>query len=185
VDDKTYIDERIEEVLRRIDESEKHIDALFREKERALDMAAAERDRAAEVLREEQRRALEAAAEEREKSAAALRAATDRQVADNYARLKEQIDAADQAARDALDHVRELMDAHRAGDQLAIDKALEASKELAEKHNDLIHSAETKDESYATKVELKRLENWQSKVSGGLIAVAGIGVANFVKLWTG
>jgi len=32
---------------------------------------------------------------------------------------------------------------------------------------------------------LSRMEAWQSKATGALVVIAGIGVANLVKLWTG
>lgn len=81
--------------------------------------------------------------------------------------------------------LKELMQAHRAADQLAIKTALDSAHLLAEKHNDLIRQQERKDATYATKKDLERVESWQAKITGGLVVVGAIGVANLVKLLTG
>ena len=84
-----------------------------------------------------------------------------------------------------IEHLREVHTLQREADQVALQKALDAAQAMAEKHNDLIRAAEKKDEGYATKLEFSRLENWQAKITGGMIVIAAIGVANFVKVWTG
>jgi hypothetical protein len=93
-------------------------------------------------------------------------------------------------------HIRDLRISQREADQSAIEKALAAQQQLAEKHNDLIRAGEKKDETYATKDDLAhvqgllvqniaRLEKWQARLTGIALAVSVLGVANFVKLWTG
>jgi hypothetical protein len=82
-------------------------------------------------------------------------------------------------------HLREVNRLQREADQLAIAKALEAAKELAEKHNDLIRTGEKKDETYATRADMNRLEQWQSRLTGAILLVSLIGVTNLVKVWSG
>lgn len=84
-----------------------------------------------------------------------------------------------------INHVREIAKVRREADQLAVKAAFAASKELLDKHNDLIHAMERKDETYATRLDVTRLANIQSKMLGGLIVLGGIGVTNLVRLWTG
>jgi hypothetical protein len=81
--------------------------------------------------------------------------------------------------------LKELQQAHRAGDKEAVTKAFDAASELSKSHNDLLRKMEKLTESFATKQDLGRLTQWQAKVSGGLLVVAAVGVANFVKVWTG
>ena len=83
---------------------------------------------------------------------------------------------------DALDR---LIQSQRTDDQTALDKALDAAKELAGKHNDLLRQMDRKDATYATKADIDRLTAWQSRLTGGLLVVGFIGVANLVKLWAG
>lgn len=105
--------------------------------------------------------------------AAGSSAATDVSLREHLAALRQ----ADSRYTEAeLRHVRELAQLQREADQLAIGKALDSSKELAEKHNDLIRSGEKKDETYATKVDLERLSSVQGKMIGGLIVLAAIGL---------
>lgn len=91
-------------------------------------------------------------------------------------------------------HIRELRMLQREADQLAVEKALTSADALADKHNDLIRAGEKKDETYATKSELTAVEKmfaesvgrivqWQSKLTGGMIILAFIGIGNLVKLW--
>jgi hypothetical protein len=84
-----------------------------------------------------------------------------------------------------IEALRNLVTSWRESDQNAITTALTSAKELAEKHNDLIRSGERKEETYASKEEVGRLAGWQAKMSGGLIVLGFIGVANLVKVWTG
>lgn len=114
--------------------------------------------------------------------AAGSSAATDVSLREHFAALRE---ADRELARERLAHQREVARLVREADKEAIDKALEASKELAEKHNDLIRAGERKDESYATKTDVNRLENWQSKMTGGLVLIGVVGVANLTKVWLG
>lgn len=78
-------------------------------------------------------------------------------------------------------HLRELRNA----DKDAVTLALNTAKDLAEKHNDLIRAGEKKDETYATKEDVNRLATWQSKITGALLLLGFIGVANAVRLWSG
>jgi len=82
-------------------------------------------------------------------------------------------------------HVKELLEAQRTADQLAVKIALENQKELSEKHNDLIRSGEKKDETYATKVDVNRIAKTQAMMVGGLIVVSSIGLTTLVKLFGG
>ena len=83
-----------------------------------------------------------------------------------------------------LEAQAELHRSQREADQEAVKIALANSKELAEKHNDLIRQMERKDETYATKEQVGRVEAWQSRLTGAIVLLGGIGVANLVKLWT-
>jgi hypothetical protein len=97
--------------------------------------------------------------------------------------LAAQLNALDRHVKSEFDALRELLKSQREGDQLAIKTALDASQELAARHNDLIRHGEQKDATYATKDDVERLSAWQSKLTGGLLVVMFIGVANLVKLW--
>jgi hypothetical protein len=66
---------------------------------------------------------------------------------------------------------------------LAVEKALSTATALAEKHNDLIRAAEARDATYATKEDVGRLESWQTRLTGGMVVIAIIGVSNLVKIW--
>jgi len=95
-----------------------------------------------------------------------------------------------------LHGLRNEMQLQRAADQEAVKTALAAQKELAQKHNDLISQMEKRDAAYLTKDDYEQrhealkdrvslLATFQARIGGGLMVVAFIGVANFVKLWTG
>jgi hypothetical protein len=84
-----------------------------------------------------------------------------------------------------IEALEALMRSNRAADQEAVKTAFKASQELAAKHNDLIRQQEKKDATYATKNDVSRVESWQSRLTGGMVVVAVIGVANLVKVWTG
>jgi hypothetical protein len=99
--------------------------------------------------------------------------------------LAERVGALDRHVKTELGALKELMTSQRDADQLAIKTALDASHELAAKHNDLIRLGERKEETYATKIEVKRVESWQNKVTGGLVVVSVIGIVNLVKLFAG
>jgi hypothetical protein len=114
--------------------------------------------------------------------AAGSSAATDVSLREHFEALR-QCDR--ELARERMLNLRDIAIVRREGDQFAISTALASAKELAEKHNDLIRSAEKKDETYATKIDLDRLANIQSKMIGGLIVIAAIGLTNLVRLWTG
>jgi hypothetical protein len=98
--------------------------------------------------------------------------------------------------QESLNGLRNEVRLTRQADQEAIDKALSSQKELAAKHNELISQMEKKDATYLTVQTQKlrndfvdsrfsRIENFQAKITGGLMMIAIVGVANFVKLWTG
>lgn len=68
------------------------------------------------------------------------------------------------------------------------------AKERLSAHNGLIDRMEVLTASFVTReildalkesseVRLRRIESWQSKITGGLILVSVIGVANLVKIW--
>ena len=102
-------------------------------------------------------------------------------------------------------------EALRAGDLSAVDKAFASATKLSEAHNDLLRKMEKLTDSFATKEGLRdaidavvegrreqrhaekehaearfsRLEQWQAKITGGLVVIGAVGLANFVKLWTG
>lgn len=98
--------------------------------------------------------------------------------------LEVRLTALDRHVSSEFASLRELLKSQREGDQLALKTALANQKELADKHNDLIRQGERKDALYATRVDVERLERWQSRLSGGLLILAFIGIANLVKLWT-
>jgi hypothetical protein len=81
-----------------------------------------------------------------------------------------------------------LAEALRSGDQEALRTALTAAKELASAHNGLLRKMELRDEAFVTKdtvdTRFKRLEAWQARIAGGIVAVGAIGIANLVKIWT-
>lgn len=94
-----------------------------------------------------------------------------------------QIGALDRHLTSQIAGLKELVRSQREADQLAIKTADDASRQLAEKHNDLIRQQEKKDATYATKNDVDRLTAWQSKIAGGLVVVSVIGVANLIKVW--
>jgi hypothetical protein len=96
-----------------------------------------------------------------------------------------QIKALDRHVTSEFRALRKLLKSQREDDGKAVKTALDASKELAAKHNDLIRQQEKKDATYATKDEVNRLAGWQSKLGGGLLVLGFIGIANLVKIWTG
>ena len=95
-----------------------------------------------------------------------------------------QISALDRHLTGEIHSLKELLQSQRVSDQQAIKTAFDASQELAAKHNDLIRSQEKKDATYATKDDVSRLSDWQTRISGGLAVVSIIAVANLVKVWT-
>lgn len=107
-----------------------YVDTRFVENQRALDVVASERDRAAEVLRDEQRRAISVAETEREKAAAALRAGTDRAISDNYARLREQLEASEKLLITMVDASNKESRAIQTAAKEAIQKAEEAQQRV-------------------------------------------------------
>jgi ferric-dicitrate binding protein FerR (iron transport regulator) len=101
---------------------------------------------------------------------------------------------------DAIEHVEEMHETMRKSDSEAVDKAFASATKLSEAHNDLLRKMEKLTETFATKDVLEeratrteeaiegritRLESWQARLSGGLLVIAAVGLANFVKLWTG
>jgi len=72
--------------------------------------------------------------------------------------LGSRIDALDRLYKSELAALKELVDAKHEAAQQAVTLALNSQQELAEKHNDLIRHGERKDETYATKTEVGRLE---------------------------
>ncbi len=83
-----------------------------------------------------------------------------------------------------LNALERLIEVQRTADLLAVKTALDASKELAEKHNDLLRAMEKKDETYASKAEVARLVQAQAKLGGGILVLGAIGITNLVKLWS-
>lgn len=101
---------------------------------------------------------------------------------------------------------RETMQANTAADE-AIQVAKEEAKERLLAHNGLIEQMRQKEQSFASRESLEhfiterrealdthkeevdkrfgRLERFQATLTGGLIFVSFIGVANLVKVWTG
>lgn len=94
----------------------------------------------------------------------------------------------------------------REGDMKAVETAFEANKSLTTAHNGLLRKMELLVETFSTReavarqigavtellekaqegddARFKRLEDWKSKVTGGIAVIAAIGIANFVKIWT-
>jgi hypothetical protein len=97
--------------------------------------------------------------------------------------IAQHFEALRKADHDLADERDRRYAAERVAQELAVDKALTAAKELAEKHNDLIRAAQIRDETYATKADLGRLESWQAKITGGMVLLGIIGISNLVKIW--
>jgi hypothetical protein len=97
--------------------------------------------------------------------------------------LESQLRSLDRFYQAEVTALKELIETKHDAAQEAVKLALASQKELAEKHNDLIRQGERKDETYATRAEIGRLENWQNKITGGLILLSLVGIANLVKLW--
>jgi hypothetical protein len=98
--------------------------------------------------------------------------------------------------KEQLHALRNEVKLQRAADTEAVKVALEASKELAQKHNDLITQMKEKDATYLPKEEyrvrhealqrrLTLVEAFQARLLGGLAVIAAVGLANFIKVWTG
>jgi thioredoxin-like negative regulator of GroEL len=109
-----------------------------------------------------------------------------------------------------LEHLEELWTAHRDGDREAVEKAFASATKLSEAHNDLLRKMEKLSETFATResvdsaldalvdsrreardaeektanVRFTRLEQWQAKITGGMLVLGAIGLSNFVRLWT-
>ena len=77
------------------------------------------------------------------------------------ARLEEQLAALDRMYTEGLAALKELVEAKHDAAQKAVTLALDNQHELSEKHNDLIRTGERKEQTYATKEELGRVEAWQ------------------------
>jgi hypothetical protein len=99
--------------------------------------------------------------------------------------ITERIAALDRHFTSEFASLKELLQTQRTADALAVKTALDSAQELASKHNDLIRQMERKDSTYATQSEVDRLAAWQSRLGGGLVVVAFVGVANLIKVWTG
>ena len=105
-------------------------------------------------------------------------AALDRHLTAEIAALRRETHAANQAAEDAVN-----VAAREATDRLAA-------------HNGLIEQMRQQAAQFATRESfddfkdandkrLKAIEGWTARVTGGLVLVGFIGVANLVKIWTG
>lgn len=90
---------------------------------------------------------------------------------------------------------RETQAANKNAEQAVAVAAVEATKRL-EDHNGLIEQMRTQASHFASREivdenkkayisRFERLENFQSKIIGGMVVLGAIGVANLVKLWTG
>jgi hypothetical protein len=75
--------------------------------------------------------------------------------------------------------------AERSGDKLAVIKAEEAAKEVLELHNGLIRKMDEQQSIFARRIDVERLERFQSRMTGAMIILGGIGLTNLVKLWSG
>lgn len=102
--------------------------------------------------------------------------------------------------------VAEMAKALRTSDMAAVAVAFEANKALTTAHNDLLRRMELQGEQFATREAVrrqidtvgeqiengqsnddkrfKRLESWQSKLTGGMIVLGFIGISNLIKIWT-
>jgi hypothetical protein len=116
--------------------------------------------------------------------------------------------AADRALTDERFKSAEAMAvALRAADIEAVKKAFTANESLTQAHNGLLRKMELLVETFPTREALdrrlgavssqlaqegeamdarfKRLEAWQSKMTGAGLLLAAVGLGNFVKVWTG
>lgn len=102
----------------------------------------------------EQRRALAVAEQEREKAASALREGLSERIASGDKQLEAHINAQIESVRLAQIAAKQLSDQRSESAEKAVDKAFAASKELADKHNDLLAQHDRDREKFATKTDL-------------------------------
>lgn len=151
---------------RRIETQHREVDAIVA----TLEAKIAALDERVKVIFSEQRHAQVTAEQEREKAAEQLRLAMERLIAEGDANLERHVEAQVESIKAALKAVEMLgeekdrrLEAIREAAQMAVDKALIAQKEMAEKHNDLIRSGERKEATYVTKGELDQIRELVAK----------------------
>jgi hypothetical protein len=99
-----------------------------------------------------------------------------------------------QADRDLAEERDKRYAAERSADALAVDAALTAAKEAVavaklasdehlKAHNDVLEGWKNERSTFATKTEAGRIETWQTRLTGGMVVIAIIGVSNLVKIW--
>ena len=95
------------------------------------------------------------------------------------------LEALRKADRDLIDERDKRYAAERIGDQLATQVAKLAADDALKLHNGLLRQMREQQGTYALKSEVARLERWQTRISGGMIVLAAIGLTNLIKLWAG
>lgn len=91
---------------------------------------------------------------------------------------------------------RRIRQTQRKGDREVVDQAFRSTKELAEKHNDLLKQMQERDKTYvsqevyeerhrALQERMRRAEAWQAKFAGGMVVLGVIGVSNLIRIWAG
>ena len=95
-----------------------------------------------------------------------------------------------------LSALRRETQAVQASSKEAVLIASEEAKERLASHNGLIDQMQALSGTFVTRdtmdalkegndERLRRIESWQAKVTGALVLISVIGVANLVKLWAG
>jgi len=102
----------------------------------------------------------------------------DRHLSSELAALRRETEAAQESAKEA------------------VGIASEEAKERLASHNGLIDQMQALSGTFVTREilealkegndeRLRRIESWQAKVTGALVLISVIGIANLVKLWAG
>ena len=114
----------------------------------------------------------------------------------NTAVVTERIAALDRHLTSEIAALRRETHAANAAAEAAVGVAAKEATERLSAHNGLIEQMRQQAALFATRESfddfretndrrLKSIESWTARVTGGLIIVGFIGVANLVKIWTG
>ena len=134
------------------------------------------------VMRENQR-AIEQASAEREKAAAILRASLVQQLESGDKGLERHIEGQVKQIRELIIAQEEVVNQAQKFSQQAITKAEEAVERRLELLNEFRAQQADESKKYALRENVETLTSQVSKIWGGLIVVALVGVANLVKIF--
>jgi hypothetical protein len=65
----------------------------------------------------------------------------------------------------------------------AVAVAAKEAEDRLKAHNGLIEQMREQARAFATKDAVEQVQNWQARLTGGLIVIAVIGIVNLAKLW--